>query len=160
MQPTFTLGTPRSMSFDSSGNMYVADESLCIIVKFPSCGTVYPTVFAGVRNNCSSGTSNLNSPEGAFLDSLGNLYVVSRMKMNEMMKTNLRSVFTFYPKDHHLFTLLNSPTKKEIGDTEERRKMMRVSILLLSRLIIRKKSSDNTKLPSECLTTTQPIGDT
>jgi hypothetical protein len=81
VQPTFPLLTPRSISFDSSGNMYVADVHMCAVIKYPSCGTVYPTVFAGVSNNCSGGIANFNQPEGAFLDSLGNLYVVSITKM-------------------------------------------------------------------------------
>lgn len=86
VQPTFPLLTPRSISFDSSGNMYVADVQMCTIIKYPSCGTVYPTVFAGVRNNCSGGTSNLNQPEGAFLDSLDNLYVVSLTKTKRYIR--------------------------------------------------------------------------
>jgi hypothetical protein len=60
--------------------MYVADVNLCAVFKYPSCGTVYPTVFAGVSGTCSGGTSYLSQPEGAFLDNLSNLYVVSLTK--------------------------------------------------------------------------------
>lgn len=80
VQPTFSLLVPRSISFDSSGNMYVTDLYLCAVIKYPSCGTGYPTVHAGFINNCSNGPLYLNQPEGAFIDSLDNLYVVSVMK--------------------------------------------------------------------------------
>jgi sugar lactone lactonase YvrE len=82
VQPTFHLILPRSISFDSSGNMYVADTLLCVIVKYPLCGMGTPVVYAGVSGSCTTGSSTFNQPEGAFIDTLGNLYVVSLRKAN------------------------------------------------------------------------------
>jgi sugar lactone lactonase YvrE len=57
--------TPGGLAFDSSGNLYVANEFAGTILKYDSSGT--GTVFA----------SGLNFPEGVAFDSSGNLYVAT-----------------------------------------------------------------------------------
>jgi len=57
--------TPGGLAFDSSGNLYVANESSGTILKYDSSGT--GTIFA----------SGLNSPEGLAFDNNGNLYVAN-----------------------------------------------------------------------------------
>ena len=70
---------PSNVAVDSSGNVYVADQSNYRIRKISSAGVV--TTFAGssVGSNDGTGTAaKFNSPTGVAVDSSGNIYVADQ----------------------------------------------------------------------------------
>lgn len=69
------LNGPRSVTFDSQGNMYVADTGNHRIQLFKVGETAGITI-AGVTGKNDSTASLLNNPYSAKLDNQGNLYVV------------------------------------------------------------------------------------
>ena len=69
------LNSPADITFDSSGNLYVADYNNHRIQLFLS-GYVNGTTIAGTSGQSGSGSSLLNQPVSVTLDSNLNLYVV------------------------------------------------------------------------------------
>jgi Leucine-rich repeat (LRR) protein len=76
---TAELKAPRSIIFDATGNMYIADSSNNRILKRDLEGNL--TVFAGNGNRGSDGDDGpaieaaLNNPQGLAIDDAGNLYI-------------------------------------------------------------------------------------
>ncbi|MGA3209936.1 MAG: Ig-like domain repeat protein [Terriglobales bacterium] len=77
-----SLNNPIGVAVDAAGNLYVADESNCVIRQV-AASTGYITTVAGQGpNSCAYGgdggsatSAELNNPEGVALDSAGNLYI-------------------------------------------------------------------------------------
>ena len=74
------LSYPAGIAADSLGNVYIADEAICIIRKVDTTGTI--STFAGTLGNCSYGgdggpatSAYLNKPHGVAVDSSGNIYI-------------------------------------------------------------------------------------
>jgi sugar lactone lactonase YvrE len=72
------FGTPRGVTVDSTGNVYVADPAIHTIRKITPGGVV--TTFAGTAglNGSVDGTgaaAQFASPQGVTVDSTGNVYV-------------------------------------------------------------------------------------
>jgi len=73
------LNSPRSMAFDASGNLYIADSGNNRIRKITPGGTI--STYAGTGTASFSGdggaatSATLNSPVGMSIDTSGNLYV-------------------------------------------------------------------------------------
>jgi sugar lactone lactonase YvrE len=73
---------PSDIAFDSSGNMYVTDQSNNSIRRITPSGVV--TTFAGSLLNSSGSTDGIgtnarfNTPHGIAVDSVGNVYVADR----------------------------------------------------------------------------------
>jgi hypothetical protein len=73
------LGHPWGIALDSSGDLYISDDSKQVIEKVTPSGAL--TIFAGIVGVFGAPTpgpatsSHLNSPLGVATDSLGNVYV-------------------------------------------------------------------------------------
>jgi len=76
------LKSPKGVTFDSSGNLYIADYYNHRIRKVNTNGvitTVAGTGSSGYRGDGGAATeAQLNSPKGVAFDSSGNLYIVDR----------------------------------------------------------------------------------
>jgi len=75
------LGTLRGIGRDSSGNIYIADQTNCVVWQV-SASTGDISIFAGILKSCGySGdvglatSGKLNAPAGIFVDSKNNLYI-------------------------------------------------------------------------------------
>jgi sugar lactone lactonase YvrE len=75
-----TLNHPWAVAVDSTGNVYIADFSNCIVRKVDATSTI--TTIAGIPNSCGytgdggKGTAaQLYEPSGLALDSSGNLFI-------------------------------------------------------------------------------------
>ncbi len=81
---TFVLGVPTGLAFDSSGNLYVTDQS--------DHNAVYKITPSGVRTTFASG---LNSPQGIAIDASGSVYVADHFSGNiyKFTTTGVRSTF-------------------------------------------------------------------
>jgi sugar lactone lactonase YvrE len=73
------IGEPWGIAFDSSGNLYISDQTKQVIEKVTPSGTL--SIFAGIVGALGAPTpgpatsSHLDAPEGLATDSAGNLYV-------------------------------------------------------------------------------------
>jgi hypothetical protein len=74
------LSSPRGVAVDSSGNVYIADQSNCVVRKVDTANTI--TTIAGIGGSCGfSGDSGkgtaaqLSSPGGVGLDASGDLFI-------------------------------------------------------------------------------------
>jgi YVTN family beta-propeller protein len=67
---------PSGVAVDSSGNLYVADQSNHRIQKFNSAGVYNSTL--GVTGVTGTDNSHFNSPTGVAVDSSGNLYIADQ----------------------------------------------------------------------------------
>jgi len=92
-----TLSTPTALSFDSSGNLWVADTSNNRVLKYPpanlatgGAATVefgQPDLLSNTANNGGVSATTLNGPVGLAFDLLGNLWVSDTS--NNLVKTYL-----------------------------------------------------------------------
>ncbi len=72
------LNNPRSIAFDSSGNMYIADTSNHRIRKIDTSGNIstYAGSSAGLSGDGGAASSaQFSGPQGIFIDSSDNIYV-------------------------------------------------------------------------------------
>jgi sugar lactone lactonase YvrE len=79
-----SLTTPSGLTFDTNGNLYVADTSVDLIKKIQNLSSTTPSVSSflgggGTDYNTCSG-SKLYSPYGVAVDSTGTLYVAEQNK--------------------------------------------------------------------------------
>jgi DNA-binding beta-propeller fold protein YncE len=74
---TTTLNRPSGVTFDPSGNMYVADTNNHRIQYFP-VGQTTGTTVAGTSGISGSGANSLNRPAAVVLDSQLNIYVADQ----------------------------------------------------------------------------------
>ncbi len=77
-----SLSQPKGLAFDATGNLYIADfDNHRVLVYAPNSTTAFRVY--GQLNDFATGTANkggvsadsLNTPVGAALDTVGNLYV-------------------------------------------------------------------------------------
>ena len=68
------LSSPSDVFVDASGNIYIADTDNNRVQKWSADGLTIETV-AGGNAVGGSGNSELNSPEGVFVDASGNIYI-------------------------------------------------------------------------------------
>jgi sugar lactone lactonase YvrE len=75
------LNSPRGVTTDSSGNVYIADRNNCI-VRMVNISTQIITTYAGTPATCSYGgdggaatSAYLGFPDGVFMDPAGNLLI-------------------------------------------------------------------------------------
>ena len=75
-----TLGEPRGVTVDASGNVYFADPDNSMVFRVDPDGTLTIVAGTGVRGFSGDGgparEANLNKPFGIVLDAEGNLYFV------------------------------------------------------------------------------------
>ena len=74
---TNQLNNPIGIHVDSSGNIYVADQSNHRVMKWAP-GASVGTLVAGVSGSQGSGTDKLNNPVGLDVDASGNIYVADQ----------------------------------------------------------------------------------
>jgi trimeric autotransporter adhesin len=94
------LGT---MTVDASNNLYVVDQSTCVVWKITPAAVV--TLVAGVEfvcgyngDNISATTAQLNSPVGVGLDRKGNIFIADYGN-NRVREVNTRGTITTFAGD-------------------------------------------------------------
>ena len=100
------IDVPYGLAFDSSGNLYVANNFASTILKYNSSGV--GTVFA----------SGLNNPRGLAFDSSGNLYVANN-GANTILKYNSSGVGTVFASglDFPICVALDGSGNLYVGET-------------------------------------------
>ena len=68
----YAIGNYSSVFVDSSGNIYIAEQSKHRVTKWAPGSTEGEVVAGGVRG---SSLSQLNDPSGVFVDSSGNIFI-------------------------------------------------------------------------------------
>src|SRR5262249_10921887 len=87
-----------SMALDAAGNLYTADDGVCVIWKTTPAGV--SSIVAGVLNNCGyngdgirANTALLNGAYGIAVDAKGNLYIGDTFN-NRIRKVNRSGLIT------------------------------------------------------------------
>ena len=94
-----TLNRPSSVSFDSAGNLYIADSSNNRVRKMSTNGTITTIAGTGVAGDSGDGglatDARLNDPSSVCFDSAGNLYIADRSN-NRIRKVDTNGTITTF----------------------------------------------------------------
>lgn len=93
-----TLNSPREVSVDSLGNLYIADAVDCRIRKVNAAGII--TTVAGVTNGLSGDggpatNADLSDPEDVAVDSVGNIYIADTLN-SRIRRVGTNGIITTY----------------------------------------------------------------
>ena len=97
------LNHPRGLAFDSSGNLYIADTSSCVIRKVTPAGII--SLYAGsyVSNYSGDGgaatSATMSSPYGIAFDSNSNLYIADKSN-NVIRKVTAGGTISTFAGNH------------------------------------------------------------
>jgi sugar lactone lactonase YvrE len=86
------LNYPQGVAFDSSGNLYIADTSNCVIRKVNTSGVISTVAGNGISGYTGDGgpalAAQINYPSDVTVDSAGNLYFSDGEEYNTVRKVD------------------------------------------------------------------------
>lgn len=86
------LASPRDVTFDQQGNLYVTDDSLNAVLRYQGPNGASPGAFIDIY--VASGLAGLNAPIGILFGADGNLYVSSK-GTNQVLRYGVASQAVF-----------------------------------------------------------------
>jgi hypothetical protein len=91
------INTPRALTFDAKGNLYIADYGNNLIRKVNTAGIITTIAGNGMSGFSGDGgqatSASLNGPKGIALDGIGNIYISDAYNMR-IRKVNTLGVIT------------------------------------------------------------------